>query len=176
MPLPGPFIRLPLQVGTNNRPGSNRKAGYNPMHHEIVLYFIAGLALAITLGGMTFFSVVVAPLVFIKLPPDTAGRLIRQLFPWYYLTMGFTSLVALLAMAPEIVSGFTREAVMIALVVSGFVVARQLLMPAINRARDAELAGVAGAGQRFSRLHTASVLLNGCQWILVLLTFLFYLA
>jgi hypothetical protein len=163
MPLPGPFIRLPLQVGTNNRPGSNRKAGYNPMHHEIVLYFIAGLALAITLGGMTFFSVVVAPLVFIKLPPDTAGRLIRQLFPWYYLTMGFTSLVALLAMAPE-------------LVVSGFVVARQLLMPAINRARDAELAGVAGAGQRFSRLHTASVLLNGCQWILVLLTFLFYLA
>ena len=34
---------------------------------------IAGLALAVAFGGMTFFSAVLAPLVFAKLPAATAG-------------------------------------------------------------------------------------------------------
>jgi len=55
---------------------------------------IAGLALAVAFGGMTFFSAVVAPLVFVKLPAATAGGFIRELFPWYYLTLGAVSLIA----------------------------------------------------------------------------------
>jgi hypothetical protein len=41
-------------------------------------------------------------------------------------------------------------------------------MPRINQARDAELAGESGAGQRFKRLHGLSVLINGAQWLAIL--------
>jgi len=51
---------------------------------------------------------------------------------------------------------------------AGFVLARQVLMPMINRARDAEVAGDAGAGSRFQRLHRLSVAFNGVQWLAIL--------
>jgi hypothetical protein len=41
-------------------------------------------------------------------------------------------------------------------------------MPMINRARNAQMAGVAGAGRRFRRLHLMSALINGFQWLAVL--------
>lgn len=53
-------------------------------------------------------------------------------------------------------------------VLAGFAFARQVLMPMINRARNAQMAGVAGAGRRFRRLHLMSALINGFQWLAVL--------
>ena len=133
-----------------------------------VSHIVTGLALALTFGGMTFFSGVMAPLVFTKLPIDTAGQFIRQLFPWYYLTMGIATLVALVALALG-GSGFTSwEIGLTALVLMGFIYARQSLMPTINKARAAELAGDSQAGARFTRLHRLSVLINGLQWFAVL--------
>ena len=128
---------------------------------------VTGLALALTFGGMTFFSAVMAPLVFTKLPLDTAGAFIRQVFPWYYLAMAATTLVALTALL--FVSGTTAAwgASLSALVLAGFVFARQILMPKINRARDAMLAGDTEAGPRFNRLHRLSVVINACQWLAV---------
>jgi hypothetical protein len=41
-------------------------------------------------------------------------------------------------------------------------------MPMINRARDVEVAGDAGAGSRFQRLHRLSVAINGVQWLAIL--------
>ena len=49
-----------------------------------------------------------------------------------------------------------------------FVFARQYLMPPINTARDAEMAGDATAGRRFQRLHLVSVIINGAQFVLLL--------
>ena len=133
-----------------------------------VSHIVTGLALALTFGGMTFFSAIMAPLVFTKLPIDAAGQFIRQLFPWYYLTMGIATLVALVALAFGS-SGFTSwETGLTGLVLLGFIYARQSLMPTINRARDAELAGDSEAGARFTRLHRLSVLINGLQWFAVL--------
>ena len=124
---------------------------------------VAGLALALTFGGMTFFSAVMAPLVFTQLPFDTAAGFIRRVFPWYYLVMGLCSLVAWgglwLSGAPAWVSAS------IALVVLGFTFARQVLMPRINAARDSELAGQADAAGRFKTLHRVSVLINLAQWL-----------
>jgi hypothetical protein len=130
---------------------------------------IAGLALALTFGGMTFFSAVMAPLVFTKLPAETAGTFIRAVFPWYYLTLGATTLVALLALLPGVAGSTPWEAMVTALILLGFVYARQVLMPRINRARDAELAGQQDAGRRFQRLHRASVAVKGIQWLAALL-------
>ncbi len=53
------------------------------------------------------------------------------------------------------------------LVLVGFIFARQVLMPMINHARDAEIAGQAGADLRFKRLHRTSVIINGAQWLAV---------
>ena len=133
-----------------------------------VSHIITGLALALTFGGMTFFSGIMAPLVFTKLPIETAGTFIRQLFPWYYLTMGVTTVVALVGLALGTSGIASLEAGLTALVLLGFVYARQSLMPMINRARDAELAGDSEAGARFTRLHRLSVLINGLQWFAVL--------
>ena len=137
---------------------------------------IAGLALALTFGGMTFFSAVMAPLVFTRLPAETAGTFIRALFPWYYLTMGATSLVALGALALGASQMASWAAGLTALVLLGFIYVRQFLMPMINRARDAELAGDSEAGARFSRLHRSSVVINALQWFAMLAALVMVLA
>ena len=49
---------------------------------------------------------------------------------------------------------------------------RQILVPRINRLRDAELGGDADAGQQFARLHRWSVGINMVQ-LLALLILLF---
>lgn len=121
-------------------------------------HVVAGLALALAFGGMTFFSAVMAPLVFTKLPFETAGGFIRQVFPWYYLSIGIVSAVAALAL---LLGAQHWAALMAALVAVGFWVARQVLMPRINAARDA------GEHALFNRLHRVSVMINGVQWLLL---------
>jgi hypothetical protein len=138
------------------------------MHQLLSLKILAVVALAVCFGGMTFFSLVLAPLVFRKLPPQTAGAFIREVFPWYYLTMGTTTLVALLLLLPGISDGQGWSPLFSAIALGGFVFARQVLMPMINRARDAKLTGDEQAGQRFKRLHALSVVLNAGQWLAVL--------
>jgi hypothetical protein len=125
------------------------------------------LAIGITLGAMVFFSACVAPLVFMRLPPDIAGRFIRALFPWYY-GFGFigSSVAALLcAGTASTAAGFAFATAL------GFLLARQVLMPAINAARDAAMADPAAA-RRFERLHRASVAVNLVQVVLLLGAFM----
>jgi hypothetical protein len=127
---------------------------------------LAGLALATTFGGMTFFSGVMAPLIFTKLPLETAGTFMRHVFPWYYLAMGMTTLVSL---AMLLISGDRGwPAILTGVALAGFVYARQGLMPCINEARDGDLQGDPKAARRFKALHRLSVLLNGLQWLAVL--------
>lgn len=119
---------------------------------------VAGLALALAFGGMTFFSAVAAPLVFTKLAPADAGRFIREVFPWYYLYGGVLSVVAAVSLA---LAGQTAAALAAAIAGAGFAFARQVLMPQINQARDG------GRQARFNRLHRLSVSINLAQWLLI---------
>ncbi len=117
--------------------------------------------LGVLIGSMLFFAAVVAPTVFRTLPAEHAGPFLRRLFPRYY-AWGFV--VAALATLLAALAGAAPAAIVVAaLIALGFGVARQLLLPRINRARDAELAGDAAAGRRFARLHRLSVLLNLAQ-------------
>lgn len=138
------------------------------MNQLINLDLLAGLALALTFGGMSFFSAVMAPLVFTKLPFVTAGAFIRAVFPWYYLAMGGTTLIAFLLLLPGMGRGLGWSAAFSGLALVGFVVARQMLMPRINLARDAQVAGDPIAGLRFKRLHRLSVVINVAQWFAIL--------
>lgn len=59
----------------------------------------AALAVALLLGGMVFFAAVMAPLVFTQLPAEQAGRIIRALFPFYYLYVFATAAAGAIALA-----------------------------------------------------------------------------
>ncbi|MGD2019921.1 MAG: DUF4149 domain-containing protein [Thiohalocapsa sp.] len=128
------------------------------MSFTLGFHLLAGFALALAFGGMTFFSAVMAPLVFTKLPFETAGGFIRQVFPWYYLSIGSVSVVAAAAL---VLGAEPVAALLTALAAAGFWYARQVLMPRINAARDA------GRDAAFNRLHRYSVIINGAQWLLL---------
>jgi hypothetical protein len=49
-----------------------------------------------------------------------------------------------------------------------FVYTRQILMPKINDARDAQLRQDTKAGTRFNRLHLQSVVINGAQLLILI--------
>ncbi len=108
---------------------------------------IALLVTALLFGGMVLYAFGFAAFVFSALPVETAGPLIRKAFPWFYLFVLATSAVA------GVLSAFGDT--LAALVLGGIAVttlfARQVLMPAINRATDS------GNRRRFARLHGLSV-------------------
>ncbi|MGD2082907.1 MAG: DUF4149 domain-containing protein [Chromatiales bacterium] len=132
----------------------------------VELETLAGLALAAVFGGMLIFSAVLAPLVFTRLPADAAGPFIRAVFPRYYLVLGGLSLVAALALTAS-AGPFAWETAVVAAVVLAFVLARQGLMPWINRESDLARDGDPGARHRFNRLHRLSVIVNGLQMFAV---------
>lgn len=133
------------------------------LRRRMILPGLALLSLALLLGGMVFFAAVVAPLVFTRLPPEWAGRFIRQLFPRYYLWLIGTAGLAALALAPS----RPADALAMALIAALTVWLRQGLMPRINRLSDAAQAGDAAAKPRFDRAHRLSVLLNMAQLVAV---------
>ena len=101
----------------------------------------AGLvAVAAVFGGMAFFAFVYAPLVFIKLGTEAGGRFIREVFPVYYLAMGAVSVAAAallgVASVPRGIDTMTMACTGIV-----FLLARFVLLPVINRSRDAGQAG-----------------------------------
>ncbi len=129
---------------------------------------IVALLLTATLfGGMLLYSFGFAPFLFRELAPEQAGPLIRAAFPHYYLFVILGAVVAGLAL-------FTvdpRGVALMGWVAALGVAARQVLMPMINAARDAQLAGESVAAGRFAMLHGASVVINFIQlgligWVL----------
>lgn len=115
-------------------------------------------------GSMLFFGVVVAPLVFRVLPADAAGSFLRAFFPSYYL-WGLVVMIAAAVLAAFVDPVSLILCVLVAVL---FAYTRQSLMPKINEARDASLAGNAEASIRFERLHRLSVIINAMQLLVLL--------
>ena len=115
-------------------------------------------------GSMLFFAFTVAPTVFSTLSEEHAGLFLRAIFPGYYL---WGLIIALIAAAIAMGTNATVS-VALFLVALLFVFVRQTLMPRINHARDDELEGLPGAGERFKKLHLWSVLINGFQLLILL--------
>ena len=138
-----------------------------------LLSLTSGVLIATGFGGMVFFALVFAPLVFTRLPEDVAGPFIRQVFPSYYLTMAvITGLAAATSLASTLLTesaqtGAFGPVLLLALLSAGFAYARQGLMPRVNALRDRQLAGDDEAGPAFERLHRASVALNALQLALL---------
>jgi len=108
------------------------------------------LVVALLFGGMFLFSGGFAAFLFRYLPPTDARLLIRKAFPSFYLfVIASSGLATGLSWMSD--SSSTR---CMAVVMLSAVAARQLLMPAINRATDL------GHRKRFLWLHGFSVLLT----------------
>ena len=110
-----------------------------------MMHAAALLVTALLFGGMTLFAFGFAPFLFSALPADTTRAVIRRAFPHFYLFVIVTAAAAgLTAFAGDALVAVALTAVL----------ARQILMPAINRATDH------GEQRRFARLHGASVVLT----------------
>ena len=122
---------------------------------------------ACLLGGMLFFPSVVAPVVFKALPEEQAGTFLRAMFPRYY---SFIILLGVAACVSYALAESGRGGSVLAptvgitgLVVVSTLWVKQSLLPKINAARDAELAGDASAGASFNTMHRLSVVINMVQ-------------
>ena len=108
------------------------------------------LVTALLFGGMVLYSFGFAAFVFSALPTETAGPTIRRAFPHFYIFVIATASVAALLLWPL---APPLSLSLAAIAVTGLP-ARQILMPAINRATDT------GAKARFKWLHGLSVLIT----------------
>lgn len=120
------------------------------------------LLTAALFGGMVLYSAGFAGFLFKVLPPNTAGASLRRAFPVFYLLVMVTSGAAAVLVFPSDLIG----ALALAAIAATTVPTRQVLMPAINDAKDA------GQKRRFGVLHGASVLITLAHivvagWVLV---------
>ena len=128
---------------------------------------IAQALVLLLVGGMLFFPSVVAPVVFASLPEAQAGAFLRAMFPRYYVFMIILSLAAAVMFQLSQGAVVSVEAVLcLSVSVSTFWV-RQRLLPRINTARDAQLAGDVKASDGFDRGHKLSVVINIVQLVLL---------
>lgn len=113
----------------------------------------AMLLSSLLFGGMVLFSFGFALFALKHLPAAVARPLIRQAFPHYYLLVILTAGLAALAAAPS--DGTTAG--LLAAIALSTILARQVLMPAVNAATDR------GDKKRFGQLHGVSVLIQLAQ-------------
>ncbi len=123
---------------------------------------IAILAASGLFGGILLFAAVVTPTVFRSLTGGAVQAFLRAVFPRYYLYIIATSLAAAVA---TIGSNPRLGLILIAIAISAALL-RQVVMPRVNAARDAELAGDTGAAGTFRVLHRVSVAVNLAQLML----------
>ncbi|WP_298725036.1 DUF4149 domain-containing protein [uncultured Ferrovibrio sp.] len=127
---------------------------------ELLLFLVAIFAAALLLGGMMFFSFIVAPTVFRVLEPVPGLKFLRALFSLYHIINAILAAIAGLALAAihDVMLAGTMGFVA---VLAAFV--HQGLMPRINNLHDAARWGDDSARPKFRRLHRLSVMINFVQ-------------
>jgi hypothetical protein len=117
---------------------------------------VAVLGLALLVGGMVFFGVIMAPLVFTKLPLEASGPFIRAAFPWYY---AFVTVAAVVSAAGLVLRGAPGSAAALILVAAVTVWLWFWWLPHLEAMR------LAGDTVGFGRGHRFSVWVNGGELV-----------
>ena len=123
--------------------------------------FFTGLVV----GGMSFFSFAVTPVVFRSLERDVAGDFLALAFPVYYRSMAACSLIAAAFVYYRV------EALWFGGLGLVFILLDLLLRPRIDRLRAPRRAGDEAAGRAFGRLHGLSAIINLVQWLAAIVLF-----
>jgi hypothetical protein len=118
----------------------------------VISLFVYLLAIVCWLGGMVFFTAIIAPVVFKLLPIADAGKLVAGLFPRYYITVERQPKLwwSLSAFALAVALGLT--------IYAGAIVRPQV--DAIRTVVEDQNPDPARKAE-FDRLHRLSVMLNG---------------
>ena len=112
------------------------------------------LITAAILSFMIFFPVVVATSVFKVLDEKQSSKFLRIFFPKYYL---FGLVLSLIGLIIAIFDKNNISLIVFLLIIIGFLLSRQFLMPIINKAKDNN------NEKKFNILHRVSVLINFIQ-------------
>ena len=128
---------------------------------EYLLNFIKFL-IPLLLGGLIFFSALVAPSVFSSLDEKNARVFLRNIFPKLYLYAGMFSLFISLVLF--FINNFLSFIFFI--ITIGYFYSRQFLMIKINEASDQK------NQKEFKKLHRFSVLIFIVQILLMLLIYI----
>ena len=122
------------------------------------LIFFANILLSSLLGSMIFFSVIVAPNVFVTLDSKNSRKFIRSIFPKLYLWGLAISFVCCLILYKYSLKLF----VLCSVIFLGFLISKQILVPSINQASDNN------KKKKFRLLHNLSVIIFITQILLII--------
>ena len=120
---------------------------------------LAATVISVSLGAMLFFSSVMAPTIFRVLAEDAAGRLLRAIFPTYFLVNGLVAIIA------AIIAFRPLESTLLIVCGASMLAVRYVAIPIINNARDMAISGDSTAKFRFDRWHRATVLINAIEMV-----------
>ena len=126
----------------------------------MIEYFTVAL-----LSIMIFFSFGIAFNVHKTLDKENAGKLLRKLFPLYFL---WGIVISILAEIILLYQGLSLKALFMAIVAIGFLYSRQVLVPLLNKNRDMANEGNSEAKKIFGSLHFRSVSINIIQMLLLI--------
>lgn len=122
--------------------------------------------LALMLGGMSFFTLVLAPLAFRTFGREQAGRFLTPVFPLYYRLMAALGLMAAAVLVPLWAAAVAAGAGL------AFLALALVLIPRIERYRLGRQAEEPVARAAFARLHRLSVIANMALLLIVFGLFL----
>ncbi len=126
------------------------------------LLILVKFFIPLLLGGLIFFSVLVAPNVFQNLDEKNARLFLRGIFPKLYLYSGILSLFISLILF--FINNFLSF--IFFMITLGYFYSRQFLMIKINEASDQK------NQKEFKKLHRFSVLIFITQILLMILIFI----
>ena len=118
------------------------------------------------LSIMIFYSFGIAINVHRTLDKENAGKLLRKLFPIYFLWGLFISILAEIIF---LLNAKQEQAFIMALIAIGYLYSRQILVPKINKSRDLANEGDEKSKQDFNSLHFQSVTINLIQMLLLII-------
>ena len=117
------------------------------------------------LSIMIFYSFGIAFNVHKTLDKENAGKLLRKLFPLYFL---WGIIISILIEIIFLYQGTSLKALLMAFVAIGFLYSRQILVPLLNKNRDLANEGDEEAKKAFGSLHLRSVSINIMQMVLLI--------
>ena len=127
----------------------------------MVNFLVSGL-----LAIMIFYSFGIAINVHRTLDKENAGKLLRKLFPIYFL---WGIVISITAEIIYLLEGLNTQAFIMAIIVIGYLYSRQTLVPKLNKNRDLANEGDEKSKKIFNSLHFQSVAINLIQILLLAL-------
>ena len=118
------------------------------------------------LSIMIFYSFGIAFNVHKTLDKENAGKLLRKLFPLYFL---WGIIISIFVEIIFLYQGTSIKALLMAIVAIGFLYSRQVLVPLLNKNRDLANEGDEEAKKAFGSLHLRSVSINIMQMVLLII-------